>query len=208
MVGPGIPRTLEHRHGRGRGAGIGGRVLPSVTLIISQVGKHWLNFDAIPPEVLERACTRGTDFHRLAALHARSLWVDEIPESCEGFFRSFVGWYANFVKEAILVEHTFVHPTLGFTGTPDAIVRVKGDEGLTLLDWKTPAALSKSWRLQVAAYSYLAEVNGYPISRVATLQPRSDGGRAKFQGYTKSLTPDYAIFLSGLNVFKFFEGGN
>ena len=179
--------------------------LPSVTQIISQVGRYWLNFDNVPPDRLEFACQRGSDFHRLAALHAQKLWIDEVPESCAGFFRSFTTWFDEFVEEVVLVEQPLIHPTLHYRGTPDIILRIKGDSVLTLPDWKTPLALSKSWRLQLAAYRELARVNGYPVERVASLQPRPDGSRAKFQGYTKSLTPDFAIFLSGLNWWKFFN---
>ena len=181
--------------------------MPSVTQIISQVGRYWLNFDNVPPDRLELACQRGSDFHRLAALHAQKLWIDEIPDSCVGFFKSFTAWFLAFVEEVVLVEQTLVHPTLGFTGTPDAIVRIRGDSGLILLDWKTPRAFSKSWCLQVAAYRELAERDrGLYIPRVATLQPHPDGGRARFEEYTKGLTPDYAIFLSGLNWWKYFSG--
>lgn len=181
--------------------------LPTVTQVISQVGRFWLNFDAVPPDKLEFACQRGSDFHRVAALYAQKLWIDEIPETCAGFFHSFTEWYRDFVEEPILVERTLVHPKLHYQGTPDAIVRIKGDKGLTLLDWKTPRALSKSWRLQLAAYKSLADANGYlqSLERVASLQPHPDGGRAKFQGYTKSLTHDFAVFLSGLNWWYFFQ---
>ncbi|MDD4985625.1 MAG: hypothetical protein PHQ43_07540 [Dehalococcoidales bacterium] len=182
--------------------------LPSVTTIISQVGRYWLNFDNVPPDRLEAACQRGSDFHRLAALHAQRLWIDEIPESCTGFFHSFTEWFDEFVEEIVMVEQTLVHPTLHYQGTPDAIVRIKGDTGLTLIDWKTPLALSKSWRLQLSAYRELAEkVLEIYVPRVASLQPRSDGSRAKFQGYTKSLNPDFAVFLSMLNTWRFFNVG-
>ena len=180
--------------------------LPSVTQIISQVGRYWLNFDNVPPDKLEFACQRGSDFHRLAALHAQNLWIDEIPDSCVGFFHSFTAWFNEFVEEVVAVEQALVHPTLHYQGTPDAIVRIKGDTGLTLIDWKTPLPLSKSWRLQLAAYREVAEkVEQLYIPRVASLQPHPDGGRAKFQGYTKSLTPDFAVFLSGLNWWNFFQ---
>ena len=182
--------------------------LPSVTRIISDVGKLWLSFDHVPPDRLEFACQRGSDFHRLAALYASRLWIDEVPDSCVGFFKSFTAWFDEFVEEVILVEQTLVHPTLHYKGTPDAIVRMKGDTGLTLLDWKTPRALSKSWRLQLAAYKNLADVNGYlqSLERVASLQPHPDGGRAKFEEYTKSLTADWNVFRSMLGVWKFFNG--
>jgi hypothetical protein len=179
--------------------------LPSVTTIISQVGKHWLSFDAVPPDRLEAACLRGSVFHRLAALHAQNLWIDEIPDSCAGFFRSFVGWYEKFVEEVVMVEQTLTHPTLGFTGTPDAILGIKGDPGLTLVDWKSGQSATKGWRLQISAYRHLAEANGYPVDRVATLQPHPGGGNARFTEYTRSLGADWNIFLSMLGVWRFLE---
>jgi len=180
--------------------------LPSTTQIISTVGKHWLNFDAVPPDKLEAACLRGSEFHRLAALYVQRLWIDEIPDSCAGFLESFTRWFHDFADdEVVLVEQTLVHPTLKFTGTPDAILRIKGDQGFTLMDWKTPRALSKSWCLQLAAYRELAQVNGYPVERVASLQPHPDGGRAKFTGYTKTLVADFAVFWSMLNIWRYFN---
>ena len=179
--------------------------LPHVTEIISQVGKHWLNFDAVPPGVLERACARGSDFHRLAALHAQSLWVDEIPDDCAGFFKSFSDWMESFVAEVGVVEQQLVDVVLGFTGTPDAILRIKGDPGLTMVDWKSGQTASKGWRLQIAAYRHLAEINGYDIGRVATLQLHPDGKQAKFTGHTRSLTWDWNVFRSMLGVWKFFN---
>jgi hypothetical protein len=180
--------------------------LPSVTRIISDVGKHWLSFDNVPPDRLEAACQRGSDFHRLAALHASRLWIGEIPENCAGFFKSFTDWYDAFVGERILVEQPLVHLKLHYRGTPDAIVRIKGDTVLTLLDWKTPAAFSKSWVLQCSAYKELAEANGYSISRIATLQPHKDGGKAKFTGFTKSTAAGFAVFLSALQIWRYFNG--
>jgi len=178
---------------------------PSVTQVISQVGQHWLNFSAINPEVLEKACTRGSDFHRLAALYAKKLWINEISDSCVGFFKSFREWFEAMVEEVVLVEEILVHPVLNYKGTPDIIIRIKGDQLLTLSDYKTPRVFSKSWRLQLAAYCELARVNGYPVQRVASLQPHPGGGRAKFREYTESLTHDLAVFLSGLNWWRFFN---
>jgi len=179
--------------------------IPHVTEVISHVGQHWLNFDAIPPDKLEAASQRGTDFHRLAAAHLNRHWIDDIPDSCVGFLKSFVEWADAFVEEVVMVEKTLTHPTLHYQGTPDAIVRIKGDTCLALIDWKTPKVASKSWRLQLAAYRELASRNRTPIGRVASLQPHPEGGRAKFTGYTKSLTADFAVFLSGLNWWRYFN---
>lgn len=179
---------------------------PSVTQIISQVGHYWLNFDHVPADRLEIAKERGQEYHSLAALYAKKLWIDEIPDSCAGFFQSFCRWFGSSVEEVILVEQRLVHPIWGYEGTPDLICRMKGDQALILIDHKTPLAFSKSWRLQISAYRELAVRNGYEVERVASLQPNPNGGQAKFKENTESLSPDFAVFLSMLNVWGFFNG--
>ncbi|MCX5906380.1 MAG: hypothetical protein NTY64_04110 [Deltaproteobacteria bacterium] len=104
----------------------------------------------------------------------------------------------------VIVEKTLTDQIQGYRGTPDAIVRMKGDDGLTLLDWKTPQVESKNWRIQIAAYRALAEKAGYPIMRVATLQPHPKGKRAKFTEYSLSSLQDFTIFLSALNCHRYF----
>lgn len=173
---------------------------------VTEILRPWADFSRIDPEVLALAANRGSDFHALAATHAQKLWVDEIPNNCVGFFRSFTDWFDCYVSEVVLVEQQLIDKANGFLGTPDAILRIKGDSGLTLIDWKSGQTASKTWVIQVAAYRHLAEKNGYPIARVATLQPRPDGRLAKFTEYTKSLTPALAVFLSALNCWRFFNG--
>lgn len=181
-------------------------MIPSVTEVIREVGEHWLNFSHVSSERLEFAQSRGTDFHRLAALYATGSWIDEIPDSCAGFFASFCAWFDEFVEKVILVEKSLVHPVLNYKGTPDLIARIKGENVLTLVDHKTPRVFSKSWRLQLSAYQGLAGKNGYPVLRVASLQPHPDGGPARFEEYTKSLTADFAVFLAKLTVWRFYNG--
>ena len=104
-----------------------------------------------------------------------------------------------------MVEETLVNPVLGYQGTPDAILRIKGDQGLTLVDWKTPRVFSKSWVIQIAAYFKLAEKHDYPVFRAASLQPHPQGGKAQFKEYTQSLKPAFAVFLSALNCWRYFN---
>jgi len=163
-------------------------------------------FANIPVETLERARDRGIDFHQLAALYAQKLFIMEIPEDCAGYFKSFCRWHDAVVEEVVLVETVLVHPVFHFRGKPDEIVRLKGDSSnwLTLPDWKTPLPLSKDWRLQLAAYRELALVNGYNVMRVASLQPKKDGKRARFEEY-KTLSADFAVFLNALMVWRFYN---
>jgi hypothetical protein len=162
-------------------------------------------FANIPPDTLAAAQDRGNAFHEFAAAYAAKLWIPEVPETIFGFCVSFTKWFDKFVVETLAVEQRLHHPTLYYEGTPDWIGVVKGDTGLTLIDWKTPLFASKSWRLQLAAYKMLAEKNGFAIARVASLQPRRDGKPAKFIDYPRSLTRDMAFFMRVLDVWRYFD---
>jgi hypothetical protein len=50
------------------------------------------------------------------------------------------------------------------------------------------------------------EKNGWPVSRIATLQPHPEGGPAKFREFTKSLNLGLSVFISLLNAWHFFYG--
>jgi hypothetical protein len=151
-----------------------------------------------------RAATRGTDVHDVVALHLQGLFYEVDPEF-EGYHQSLVNWANNHVAHVVFVEKELVAPKYGFQGHPDALLRIHGDKGYTLMDWKTPKPLSKSWRLQLAGYKLLAEANGYVVERVASLRLAADGGDAKFQGYTKTMAADKNVFLSCLNVWNFYN---
>lgn len=160
-------------------------------------------FAKIPPHLLQVAQERGVDFHEFAAAYAQKLWTQEVSEAIAGYCGSFTRWFDKFVVETLAVEQRLHHPTLYYEGTPDWIGVLKGDTGLSLVDWKTPFPASRTWRLQLAAYKALAEKNGFIITRVASLQPRRDGRTAKFLEYTDSLTGDLSIFIAALNVWRF-----
>jgi lipocalin len=176
--------------------------IPSVTEIIGFVNSR--AFDHVPIFRLEAASARGTDVHSTAAAHLLGLWYEVTPEF-EGYHQSLTTWTTEYVVEVVMVEQALVDLKRGFQGHPDALLRIRGDDGLTLVDWKTPKPLSLSWRLQLAGYRLLAIANGYKVARVASLRLDAGGGPAKFQGYTKTLAHDQNVFLSALNVFRFFN---
>lgn len=175
--------------------------LPSVTEVIGFVNSR--AFDDIPAFRLAAAQARGVAVHSIAANYLLGLWYDDADYA--GYVQSMATWVDNFVIQVVLVEQGLVDPVLGFQGHPDALLRIEGDEGLTLVDWKTPKPLSKSWRLQLAGYKLLVEANGHKVSRVASLRLDADGGLAKFQGYSKTMAADANVFRSALNVWKFFN---
>ena len=164
------------------------------------------DFSHVPAHILGPAQDRGDLCHEFYALYAQKLWIPDIPVNLSGYFRSFTLWFDEFVEEVILVEEELRDLDRRYCGHPDFIGRLRGDSGLILIDWKTAAALSKIWRLQIAGgYRGLAEKNGYPITRVASLRPQKDGKIAKLQGYERTMAYDLSVFLAELAVYRFFH---
>lgn len=179
-------------------------MLPSVTQIISFCNPG--AFAGVAPEVLAAACRRGTALHSLFAAYALELPTFEVPPELEGYFTSYQRWFDDMVVKVILAEEQVTHPTLGYTGTPDLVCQLKGDGGLALGDDKSSAVFSKGWRLQTSAYRDLVEkAKELYIPRTFSLQPRVDGSRAVFREYTRSLSADFAVFQSCLQVWRFWN---
>jgi len=174
----------------------------SVTRVLSP----YTDFSAIAPDVLEHAGWRGTEVHALCAIHARGLpALRDVPPSGAGYFLSFQEWFRN-VLGVILVEPRLEDPIYKFCGHPDLLVRLRGDSGDTLVDLKTPAVESPTWKGQLAGYARLCEVNGYHITRVGSLRLRKDGGTARFTEYIRD-GRDFAAFLAALTAYRFFGKG-
>jgi hypothetical protein len=177
--------------------------LPSVTEILAPHS----DFSHVLAHILVPAQDRGDAVHGLCALYAQKLWIPEVPVNLTGYFESFTRWFDQFVEEVILVEAELRDEDRGYCGHPDFIGRLWGDPGLILIDWKSAVALFKIWRLQVAGgYRGLAEKNGYPITRVASLRLQKDGKIAKLQEYDRTMAYDLSVFLAELAVWKFFNG--
>ena len=177
-------------------------MVPSVTEIIGFCNSR--AFDGVPEFMLQRAADRGTNVHTAAAAILSGLFFEPSP-GISGYIDSLTDWIQSHVEEVIFVEQELISARLGVQGHADALLRLRGDTGNTLVDWKTPLVMSKSWRLQLAGYYLLCQENGFGVERVASLRLDPKGGRAKFQGYTRNLAADKVVFLSALNVWRFFN---
>lgn len=175
----------------------------SVTEIISPLA----DYSMVPDDILEQAQIRGTIVHQACANYAKKIWTP-IPEECRGYFKSFKNWFDNYVEKVMAVEVELVDKDYQFCGHPDLIAKIKGDLSLSLIDLKTPVTHQKIWRLQLAAYYYLAIKGDYQIKRIFSLRLDANGGNPKIQEYTESYNQDFAVFLSMLNVYRFLKGGN
>lgn len=172
---------------------------------VTQILSPFSDFRMIRPDVLEAACLKGSQVHAIIASILKGLWVATIPPECVPYIDSFNLWLPV-VEEVVMVEETLIDKAHGYKGTPDAILRIKGDEGFTLCDWKSPVIESKSWQLQISAYRALAMQNGYLIHRTGALQLSPKGKVAKFREYSGTIVHDHSLFLNALAVYRYFHG--
>ncbi len=175
---------------------------PSVTRVLSP----WQDFTKVLPDVLEAACLRGSQIHALIACILQDLWVPPIPPECEPFIDSFRLWLPC-IEEVVFVEKRLSDPIHKYRGTPDALVRFRGDKVYTLPDWKSPVIQSLSWEVQVSTYRKLAQIEypDLPIERVGALQLSPKGKSAVFREYTGQKEHRFSIFLNALSVYRFFK---
>ena len=175
--------------------------LPSVTQILSP----WADFSKVRPDVLERACARGSAVHEACDVYANGLWVTHNKE-IQGWVDSFTDWFDKTVLTVWATEVELIHKALGFKGHPDLIAQLKGDKNPSLIEIKTPATKSRVWRLQLAGYLWLSrEIKGTKIQRVMSLRLRKSGKIAILDEYTQTQSEDMMMFINCLNAWKYFH---
>ena len=171
-----------------------------VTEAAGLVGMDW---SLIPERQLNIATERGSITHRTCALIASGMtWYPDPPESCVGFIESFQHWFEKNVEEVVAVEIRLTDHIFGYTGEPDLVARIKGHEGLSVIDYKTPTALQKSWRLQMAAYFQLCQKAYLDVQRAGSLRLDINGKAPRLKWYDNVLQ-DYQVFLSAVTVARF-----
>jgi hypothetical protein len=129
-----------------------GAVRRSVTQCLKEAGA--INYDGIPPAILENARRRGSNIHRFTEEFDRygdidETWLadDEVPyfEAWKKFRRE-----SGFVIKQI--EEPMLRPIAGIEvgGTPDRVGYFGKD--IYVLDIKNTAAKHPAWALQLALY--------------------------------------------------------
>jgi hypothetical protein len=169
--------------------------LPSVSDILKPyISSQWFT---------DESRARGDLVHSATASYLLGLYSPPVPEEYQGYVDSMKRWIDDMVVEVILVEERLIDKRLGYCGKPDAIVRLKGDAGLSLPDWKTGQSQLKIWRIQNSAYRRLASVNGIETFRGFSVQPKKDGsGILPIKDYGMSYVRDFNIFQGCLNAYK------
>jgi hypothetical protein len=157
----------------------------------------------IDPSVLRSAGIRGTRVHEMVNNYLTCIPEDVWDAELEPYLDSFKKWYKKVQCKAVLHrELTLFDDEFCLQGTLDGIYEMQDGE-LILVDYKTSAAPSKTWGLQLSAYKYMYEL-AHPdkkISRLQVIHLQKTGEEATVIEYEESL----GIFKTCLLLYKYFN---
>ncbi len=175
---------------------------------VTEVLRPFADFSNVPQAALEAAAERGRRIHAAAAARLSGVFqVTPLEPGDEGYIRSLDAWVKEMVRDVIDVEPELVDEALGFKGHPDLVCRlVSGD--VAVVDYKTPAVESPTWRAQLAAYRHLVSKayagRGVRSPLALALMLRADGGMPKAIIY-RSSDRDFQAFLAALTAYRYFH---
>lgn len=159
----------------------------------------------------DTAAIFGREFHAFAEIYLKGGHA-EYDDNLEPYIKSFYNFLAKHPyilgDSHKLVECYLYSQKYGYAGTLDLLSFIEDTNGyLTLIDWKTSAAIAPHYKLQLAAYVQLIKENFKDINisrgiRTMTvlLKPNGDP-RVEIRSPLQVKT-DFNIFLSILNVFN------
>lgn len=145
-----------------------GAEMPSVTRLIRPL--FGAIYEEIDPAILQRAAERGTRIHRYTEIEEAGIPVRLCPGDPD---KGYLDAYRRFRREspfAVLdAEVAGFHPTLGYAGTADRIVRLP-DGSDAILDYKTTRDVMPQAAIQTMGYALI-----FGCERRLVVQLRPDG---------------------------------
>jgi len=177
---------------------------------VTQVLSPFIDWSQISPERLEHAGQRGTKIHAYNAAYLLGLWLPKIDAECQGYFDSFRYFADARIDKVLFVEAEFICDCFQYIGHVDFVGVLKGEEGASVIDWKSPLVMSPTWPSQISAYCHLVEKHGRPpgnlkIKRCGALMLSPHGKTANFKEYTESRLSEFNAFLAALNAYRWFK---
>lgn len=130
---------------------------------VSDILAAFVDFNAIPPDVLERKAALGTRIHD-AINHEIQGDLVVVPVQEVGYFQSFERWRSALCPVFLETEKRMYCDQKMLTGCIDALVKFEGEKIAVLVDWKTSVSESPAWILQAHLYHYLLNVNDIQIA--------------------------------------------
>ena len=185
-------------------------IIPEGYVRVTEVLSPYTPFVNLDPDTsfarnVSNAADRGKRVHKYCEAHALGLFVEECAPECKNYVESFKKWFDEMVFHVESTEQRVNSEEYRLSGCVDLVCRIKGDDGLTLIDIKTPASASKTWQLQTAAYQLLlGTVCSVHISRRICLMVSKDGGKPHLVEYTEHES-DATKFMHALGLHHFFR---
>ena len=182
---------------------LGGKVLPSVTEVISSAGL--VDFSRVPAETLETARQRGTAVHSACNLYDHGT-LDYA--SLDPVIWPYLEAWDKFVRQADVTIHMTEHPVHstkhGYAGTFDRLALVANKPAM--IDIKTSEIISQATGVQTIAYLHAAEESGCGLGLPAKKYKRFavhlfDNGKYELEPYTSE--QDWSVFLACLQIYHF-----
>ena len=171
--------------------------LPSSTEIL----RPWVPTEWFKPEHSER----GAIVHNAIHCDLLGLWAMPLEPEYRGYFDSYKRWADLMIDEVVFVEERLVDFGNGYCGQPDSCLKLKGDTGNSLPDWKTAIATSKTWPLQIASYRHLAIIDkGIKTDRGMSVRLNKDGKMPLVDEYME-YENDLNKFFAALSLYKHFN---
>jgi hypothetical protein len=99
--------------------------------------------------------------------------LPEVGWSAAGYARGLAGWITENVTEIFASEFSIHHPA-GFAGTCDALVTLKGHNGITICDWKT--SNTNKLPYMNSDHQYVHQLGAYSLGLQNLTSLRVEGG--------------------------------
>ena len=178
--------------------------IPEGYLRVTEVLNPFSKLHEIDPQVLANAADRGRRAHKWCTLHALNMLFGEVDADCKEYVESWKTWFDAYVGKVLMPPKRINSPHYRISGEFDLFVKMKGEEGTTLLDIKTPANVSASWQLQTAAYKMLLEDElGEIVDRRIVVMLPKFGGKARIIEHLEH-DLDEKKYLNALELYRHF----
>ncbi len=179
---------------------------------VTEILEKYVNKDNIPDWRWDAAGDRGTRLHSCIKDYLNRVWTPNIDPDVEPYFDSFVAWAEEMIEQTVFVEVELKSEDYGFYGHPDFIGVLKlWTSRAVVVDWKSPILEGNTWKAQIAAYQYLAEINtsgdlDLPVTKCGALMLNPKGKTAKFIDYSDERQQAFQVFLNALNSHRWLIG--
>ncbi len=167
-------------------------------LRVTEILSPFSGLSQIPEYILENAKERGTAVHQMILAIETGIGLSDIQDSIRGYISSYQTWSKG--KVFAKPPSRFYDDSMMITGEVDAMYY--HDDGVVIVDYKTPIKESKTWHMQATAYSYLAKQCGYNVKGVEFVKLDKSGNEPKVFHYQE----DMGMFCKILDTYRYFFG--